>query len=98
MDDPRFDELLNTPVSFAGSQRRFGELSRDEVEARAAELREAAGLGHRSRVGAVAAAWSRLATLMHECGAKTVAELDPGELEPLAEPLWIRPPGGSLLP
>ncbi len=98
MDRPDLDRLLATPIAFGGAQRPFGELTPAEVEARAAELGEATGFGHRSRVGAVAAAWRRLGDLMAERGAATVAELEPTELEPLLEPLWIVPPGGSLLP
>ena len=66
--------------------------------ARAAELRAATGLGHRSRVSAVAAAWDALAAAMRERGAATVAELDPETVAERAEALWIVPPGGSLLP
>ena len=58
---------------------------------RAGELRQATGLGHRSRVGAVAAAWDSLAALMRERGAATVAELDPETVAERAESLWIRP-------
>ena len=65
---------------------------------RAAELRQATGLGHRSRVGAVAAAWDSLAAAMRERGAATVADLDPETVAERAEALWIVPPGGSLLP
>jgi hypothetical protein len=73
-------------------------LRAEEVDARAAELAEATGFGHRSRVGAVAAAWRGLAALMRERGADTVAELSADEISERAERLWIVPPGGSLLP
>ena len=95
---PGSGELLATSVSFAGTDREFGDLSVDEVTSRAAELGEAGNLGHRSRVGAVAAAWRELAGLMRESGAARVADLPPEEITARAERLWIVPPGGSLLP
>jgi hypothetical protein len=95
---PGPDELLATSVSFAGADREFGDLSVDEVASRATELGEAGNLGHRSRVGAVAAAWRELAGLMRKSGAAKVADLPPDEIAARAERLWIVPPGGSLLP
>jgi hypothetical protein len=94
---PKTSELLATRVAFGGSERPFGELRAEEVEARAAELGEATGFGHRSRVGAVAAAWKELAALMRERGAETVTDLSGTEIAERAERLWIVPPGGSLL-
>jgi len=91
-------DALAARVDSGGVEREFGDLTRDEVGARAAELAAATGFGHRSRVGAVAAAWRQLAELMNRRGAATVAELNAVELLPLLEPLWIVPPGGSLLP
>ena len=91
-------EALATRVDAAGVSRTFGELTAAEVGERAAELGEATGFGHRSRVGGVAAAWRRLAALMQDHDAATVADLEPADLEPLLEPLWVVPPGGSLLP
>ena len=91
-------ELLTKPISIGGAERRFGELTVTQVEAHATGLAEATGFGHRSRVGAVAAAWRGLAALMHERGAATVADLEPDEVRSRAEALWVLPPGGSLLP
>ena len=95
---PDADAVLATPVSVGGEQRKFGELTLADVRAQAAALGEATGLGHRSRVGAVAAAWSRLAAAMEAESASAVAELTPETVAEFAEPLWIVPPGGSLLP
>jgi hypothetical protein len=81
-----------------GRRRTFGELTAGEVAARAEELGGATGFGHRSRVGAVAAAWRDLAATMQAQDAATVADLGEAELAPRLEPLWIVPPGGSLLP
>jgi hypothetical protein len=91
-------ELLAAPVFSNGETRPFGELTRAAVEARATELGEATGFGHRSRVAGVASAWRGLAQLMRERDAATVADLDPAELAERAERLWVVPPGGSLLP
>lgn len=81
-----------------GSSKPFGDLTLDEVSARAAELAAGAGLGHRSRVAAVAGAWRELAQLMEAADARSVRELDSATVSRLAEPLWVVPPGGSLLP
>jgi hypothetical protein len=92
------DELLATPVYAGGRERPFAEVTADAVADRAAELRGAVGLGHRSRVSGVAAAWDGLAAAMREAGAATVADLDRETLAERAEALWVVPPGGSLLP
>ncbi len=92
------DALLASRVYSAGAERPFGELTTDAVADRAAELREAGGLGHRSRVSGVAAAWNGLATAMREAGVATVADLDRETLAERADALWVVPPGGSLLP
>jgi hypothetical protein len=94
--DPQL--VLATSVYCDGRDRPFGELTADQVAARAAELRQGAGLGHRSRVAAVAGAWDALAAHMRERGATTVADLDPETVAERAEALWVVPPGGSLLP
>lgn len=98
MSRPEVEDLLAAPVGAAGGQRRFGELSAADVRDHAAALAEGSGFGHRSRVAAVAGAWRQLAERMDEQGAATVAELEPQTIAALAEPLWIVPPGGSLLP
>jgi hypothetical protein len=92
------NETLTAALAMRVDDRTFGELTATEVAERAAGLSGATGFGHRSRVGAVAAAWRGLAELMEARGAATVADLDASDLEPLIEPLWIVPPGGSLLP
>ena len=92
------DELLATPVYAGGRERPFAELTAEAVADRAAELRGAVGLGHRSRVSGVAAAWDGLAAAMREAGAATVADLDRETLAERADALWVVPPGGSLLP
>jgi hypothetical protein len=90
--------LLSSPVYSGGRERPFGELTAEAVADRAAELRGAVGLGHRSRVSGVAAAWDGLAAAMRDAGVATVADLDRETLAERAEALWVVPPGGSLLP
>jgi len=91
------DGALDRPVHAGGADRRFGELSVDDVRAHAAELRSAAGWGPTARIATVARAWRELADEMATAGAATVAELGAERAEELAQRLWVVPPGGSLL-
>ena len=87
--------VLTVSVYVAGGPKPFGELTRAEVAARAAELRDAVGFGPTVRVAPVARAWGELARRMEEAGAATVADLDEATVAELAEPLWLRMPGPS---
>ena len=89
--------VLEQPVFVEGGYKPFGQLTRSDVEARAAELALATGWGPTARVGAVARAWSELAQTMAQQGAQTVLELGPERATELAGPLWVVPPRGSLL-
>jgi hypothetical protein len=91
-------DALEQRVFSRGATKPFGDLTAAEVADRADELAAAAGLGHASRVGAVALAWRELARAMHAAGASRVRELDPELVARLAGMLWVVPPGGSLLP
>lgn len=91
------DDVLARPVHAGGADRRFGELTAEDVRAHAAELRSAAGWGPTARIGAVAQAWRELADDMAREGAATVADLGPERAAAAAERLWVVPPGGSLL-
>ena len=91
------DDVLARPVHAGGVDRRFGELTLDDVRAHAAELRSAAGWGPTARVAAVAQAWRDLADDMERAKASTVADLGAQRVGELAERLWVVPPGGSLL-
>ena len=95
MPDPA--AILAERVFAGGRSKPFAELTRANVEARAAELRSTAGWGPTARVAAVATAWRELGTLMAEGNAASVGELDPDEVAARAEKLWVVPPGGSLL-
>jgi hypothetical protein len=94
---PDADTVLAERVFAGGRSKPFRELSAEEVKERAEELRAATGWGPTAKVGSVARAWAELARLMDECGASTVADLDPGDVASRAERLWVVPPGGSLL-
>jgi len=89
--------VLDRPVYVAGGYKPFGELTRDDVQARAAELKLATGWGPTARIGAVARAWSELGQIMVKQDAQTVIELGPERAAELAGPLWVVPPRGSLL-
>ena len=69
------DDVLDRPVHAGGADRRFGELTVDDVRAHAAELRSAAGWGPTARIATVAQAWRELADEMAQAGAATVADL-----------------------
>jgi hypothetical protein len=87
--------VLTVSVYVAGGPKPFGELTRAEVVARAAELREAVGFGPTVRVAPVARAWGELARRMEDAGAATVADLDEPTVAELAKTLWLRMPGMS---
>ncbi len=91
------EDVLSRPVSSAGGEKPFGQLTLADVEARANELRAATGWGPTARVASVARAWADLARAMQEHPAATVAELGLDEVENRARALWVLPPGGSLL-
>jgi len=84
--------VLEQPVYAGGRSKPFGELSLDEVRARADELRAAVGFGPTARVAPVARAWRELAMEMEKRGATTVAQLDPALVAERAELLWIVSP------
>ena len=89
--------VLETSVHVPGGAKPFGELTRAEVVARAAELQAAVGFGPTARVASVARAWAELGRRMESAGAATVADLDEPTVAALAEALWVVAPGGSLL-
>jgi hypothetical protein len=89
--------VLDENVFAGGRTKPFGEMTADEVKARAAELKSTTGWGPTAKVAAVAIAWAELAHLMDAAGARTVAELDSEDLDERAQRLWVVPPGGSLL-
>ena len=84
--------VLENAVHTAAGSKPFGELTVDDVRARAAELREATGWGPMARVAPVARAWAELASRMESAGSATVAELDDAVVTELAGPLWVTGP------
>jgi hypothetical protein len=94
---PDPEAVLAERIHAGGESKPFGEMTADEVRARADELRAATGWGPMARVGPVARAWGELSRAMDAAGAPTVADLDPAVITELAGKLWVVPPGGSLL-
>jgi hypothetical protein len=92
------DSILTTTIYVDGANRPFGELTLNQVRARADELKAAIGWGPTARVAPVARAWRELAMALEQAGVATVAGLGPEQLSALAPKLWVVPPGGSLLP
>jgi len=95
--EPQGNEILRQTVFVRGANRPFGELTVDDVRARADELRAAVGWGPTARVAPVARAWRELTMALEQAGVVTVRELDPEVVSELAPALWVVPPGGSLL-
>jgi hypothetical protein len=90
-------DVLTRPVHAGGAERRFGELTVEDVRAHAAELGSAAGWGPTARIATVARAWRELAEEMAGEKVATVADLGEQRAAAAAERLWVIPPGGSLL-
>jgi hypothetical protein len=90
--------ILEQTVFSGGRAKPFGELTREEVRSRAAELKAVSGTGPTVKVVPVAMAWGELARTMDSEGAERVSDLDEATITARAERLWIVPPGGSLLP
>lgn len=86
-------EILLSPVFINGANKPFGELTLDEVRARADELRAATGWGPTARVAPVARAWRELTMEMERSGAASVGALDRSLLDALAPQLWVVLPG-----
>ena len=91
------EAILAERVYAGGRSKPFGEVTLDEVRARAQELRDATGWGPTAKVASVAMAWGQLARLMEQEGADSVAALDHRAVVELAERLWVVMPGGSML-
>ncbi len=89
------EQIVTQPVYIRGASRPFGELTREDVSARADELRAATGWGPTARVAPVAMAWRELAMAMEREAAGTVSELSPDVVVELAPRLWVVLPGGS---
>lgn len=87
------EQILATTVFAGGANRPFGELTSDQVRARADELRAATGWGPTARVAPVARAWRELSMEMERGRASVVAGLDPDVLARLAPQLWVVMPG-----
>jgi formylglycine-generating enzyme required for sulfatase activity len=91
------DRVLQQQVFVRRASRPFGELTLDDVRARADELRAATGWGPTVRVAPVAQAWRQLAMTMQRTESTTVGELDAELLVELAQRLWVMLPGGPMM-
>ena len=83
------DQILAQPVFVEGANVPFGELSRDQVDARAQELRLTTGWGPTARVGPVARAWAELGRAMEQSGVSSVGALPAELLGEVAPRLWV---------
>jgi hypothetical protein len=86
------EQIVQSLVFIRGANRPFGELTRDDVRARADELRAATGWGPTARVATVALAWRELHRDMEQAGVATVNDLDDGTVIEMAPRLWITLP------
>ena len=91
------ERILAREVHIDGVNRPFGELTREEIQGRADELRAVTGWGPTMRVAPVAQAWRELALSLEREGKTTVRELDPDVLRTMAERLWVVMPGGPMM-
>jgi hypothetical protein len=91
----RAEAILERHVFIRGASRPFGELTEQDVGARAHELREAVSWGPTIRVAPVAKAWRELAEAMRRGSADCVAALPAEQVIELAPRLWVVLPGGD---
>ncbi len=91
--DSRRDEIVRQTVFIRGANRPFGELTVQDVRARADELSAVVGFGPTARVAPVARAWRELSIEMDRAEAGTVGELRDEALVALAPKLWVVLPG-----
>ena len=82
-------------VDHGGERIPFAQLTADQADERAAELKEAGDWGPLKRTIPVRLAWTDLAALLRKRELGTVGELPDEELAKFAERTWvISPPGG----
>lgn len=95
----QLERILAEQVYTGDGYKPFSEMTRAQVEARAAELRRAADSGplQAQKVAPVASVWEGLAEAMSREAAATVADLDEASLLSRADRLGVIPPGGSFL-
>ncbi len=91
------DTIVKRGVFIRGADRPFGELTVEDVRARADELRAVTGWGPTVRVAPVAQAWRELAMTMERSGSASVSELDRELVVELAQKLWVVLPGGPMM-
>lgn len=95
MSEPgKLEQVLAQSIYVRGGNRPFGQLTAEDVRARAAELKAVTGFGPTARVGAVARAWSELAQELQQRGASSVSELPSEQVLSMAPRLWVSMPLG----
>ncbi len=96
---PRQDvsDVLSRPVSIAGVEKAFGDITLDDARTQAAELKALAGWGPMAKVGSIARGWNDLAGTMDHRGAETVSDLDPSIVVTAATDLWVIAPGRGMV-
>jgi hypothetical protein len=85
-------DALQRPVFAAGGYKPFAEFTLADVESRAAELADVAGVGPLTRVAPVARAWRELGRALVAAGAGKVGELDEDVALEFARRVWVLPP------
>lgn len=88
---------LEAKVYDGEAYRPFGQMTAEDAQGRAAELKSLMGFGPTMRVRPVAMAWVELTKLMAERGAATVADLDEQTVVDYARKLWIVQPSGGIM-
>jgi hypothetical protein len=75
----------------------FGEMTRAEVEAHAAQIAAAGSWGPLARAAKVARAWKELAAAMDASGARRVRDLQADAVVEWAERAWVIPPAAGMI-
>lgn len=91
------EQVLAREVHLDGANRPFGELTLEQVQAHADELRSVAGWGPTMRVAPVAQAWRELALALQRDGKAAVRELDAEVVTALAQRMWVVMPSGPMV-
>jgi hypothetical protein len=91
------DEILDRQVYVEDRYMRFGDLTSADARRLADQFSGLSGGGLEKRVAPAAGEWRKLAELLEEREAETVAALDLDEARDYAERVRVVPPGGSWL-
>jgi hypothetical protein len=95
--EDELDYVMKQTVFIRGENRPFGEVTRDDAQLRAAELKATVGWGPTAKVAPIARGWRELSMELQSAGVQTVGELPRETVLAFAPKLWVVPPRGSLL-